>query len=75
MECPPLSREGFFQEFHAKTGGITPRTVECRPQGVWVVSLAHKGAEEESVAALHNRRLEGELIISALRTVRPLTVT
>ena len=56
---PPLSRERFLQEFHAKTGGVTPRTVECRPQGVWVVSLAHKGADEEKVAALHNRRWKG----------------
>ena len=71
---PPLSRERFLQEFHAKTGGVTPRTVECRPQGVWVVSLAHKGADEEKVAALHNRRLEEGRMISALHTVRPLTV-
>ena len=39
-----------------------------------MVSLAHKGAEEEKVAALHNRRLEGGRMISALHTVRPLTV-
>ena len=71
---PPLSREIFLQEFHAKTGGATPRTVECCPQGVWVVSLAHKGADEEKVAALHNRRLEEGRVISALHTVRPLTV-
>ena len=38
-----------------------------------MVSLAHKGAEEEKVAALHNRRLEGVRKISALHTVRPLT--
>ena len=44
---PPLLRERFLQEFHAKTGGVNPRTVECRPQGVWVVSLFHKGADEE----------------------------
>ena len=71
---PPLSRERFLQEFHAKTGGLTPPTVECRHQGVWVVSLAHKGADEEKVAALHNRRLEEGRMISALHTVRPLTV-
>lgn len=70
---PPLSRERFLQEFYAKTGGVNPRTVECRPQGVWVVSLAHKGADEERVAALHNRRLEEGRMITALHTVRPLT--
>ena len=74
MECPPLSRERFLQEFHAKTGGVTPRTVECSPQGVWVVSLSHRGAEEGKVAALHNRRLEEGRVISALHIVRPLTV-
>ena len=36
--------------------------------------MAHKGAEEEKVAALHNRRLEEGRVISALHTVRPLTV-
>ena len=56
---PPLSRERFLQEFYAKTGGVTPRTVENHSHGVWVVSLSHKGAEEERVAALHNRSLEG----------------
>ena len=56
---PPLSRERFLQELYAKTGGVTPRTVESRPQGVWVVSLSQKGAAEERVAALHNRHLEG----------------
>ena len=39
-----------------------------------MVSLAHKGAEEGRVAALHNRRLEEGRVISALHTVRPLTV-
>ena len=68
-----MSRERFLQEFHANTGGVTPRTVECRPQGVWVVSLSHRGAEEERVAALHNRRLEGGRMISAVHTLGPLT--
>ena len=40
-----------------------------------MVSLAHKGAEEEKVATFHNRRLEGGRMISALHTVRPLTAT
>ena len=39
-----------------------------------MVSLAHKGSDEEKVAALHNRRLEEGRMISALHTVRPLTV-
>ena len=48
--------------------------MENRPHGVWVVSLSHKGVEEERVAALYNRRLEEGRVISALHTVRPLTV-
>ena len=46
---PPLSREQFLQEFQAKTG-ILLRTLESRPQGVWVLSLPHKGEEEKVVA-------------------------
>ena len=38
---PPLSREMFLQEFQANTH-LIPRTLESRPQGVWVVSLPHK---------------------------------
>ena len=50
--------KGFYRSFEPKKGGVTPRTVENRPHGVWVVSLSHKSVEEERVAALHNRRLE-----------------
>ena len=53
---------------------MLPRTLESRPQGVWVVSLPHKG-EEEKVVALHNCRLMGGRVITALHTVRALNVT
>ena len=54
----------FLQEFYAKTGVYT-RTLEVRPQAVWVVSLPHKG-EEGKVLALHTRRLDGSRIITAV---------
>ena len=38
------------------------------------MSLPHKG-EEEKVVVMHNRRLEGGRVITALQTVRPLNVT
>ena len=68
-----MSREMFLREFHAEKG-MLPRPLESRPQGVLVVSLPHKG-EEENVVALHNRRLEGGRVITALHTVRALDVT
>ena len=53
---------------------MLPRTLESRPQVVWVVILAHKGAEEK-VTALHNLRLTGGRVITTLHTVRALDVT